>query len=116
MVYRYKPNELFGYCIRAKQTAIDSQERQLYALDVSFDEGGIQALLPCFEGQIRETETNWIRVTGTACPQKRLDLNGAIRAMRGEFDVSIPTAQTVLFSDKAYPIDYFSIIEWYDWR
>lgn len=90
VVYKHKPNEIFGYRIPGKQTMIDLQERQLCALDIYFGSDGIQAVLPLFETQTCEPECKWIGVAGSTCRKKRLELNGAIRVMRGEFDVSIP--------------------------
>ncbi|KAJ5141350.1 hypothetical protein N7526_002345 [Penicillium atrosanguineum] len=104
IVYRHKPNKVFGYRIPGKQTVIDLQERQLCALDVSFGAGGIQAVPPRFEAQTREPEYNWIGVAGSTCAIKRLELNGTLKAMRGEFDVSSPTVSTGFARDNAHNV------------
>lgn len=83
MMYRDKPNEIFGYCIPEKQTVVDLQERQLCALEFSFGCGRIQAVLPHFEAQACEPEYNWIGVAESTCTQRRLQLKGDIKVMRG---------------------------------
>jgi hypothetical protein len=89
LVYKCRPNEIFGYRLPGKQTAIDLRGRQLSALDFSVGYGGIHALRPCFKDGTSEIAARWIGLPtkDDSSPRIRFEIGPNLRAMRGEFDV-----------------------------
>ena len=83
---REKPNIIFGHRLPSRQVMMDIQRQPLRGFVVVTGEGGIHAIRPVSDMD----STNWMgRPDGEGCRYVQLVPSQDIKALSGEFDVSV---------------------------